>query len=95
MIEGIAMKKLILARALTTALAACNNAAEERRPTRPQPPPRRPPPPQRRRVPKRRRTAGTYEYEMDGKATTSVLRPMARTRHQDGKVDREGPVGRA
>ena len=84
------MRRLILAAALTTALAACNNAAEE---------PAADDTAMATETPAAAPaateassgTAGTYEYEMDGKTTTSVLMPDGMYQDsQDGKVVEKG-----
>jgi hypothetical protein len=89
------MRRLILAAALTTALAACNNAAEE---------PAADDTAVATETPAATEassgtaateastgTAGTYAYEMDGKATTSVLMPDGTYQDsQDGKVVEKG-----
>ena len=79
------MKKLILAAALTTALAGCNNSTEEpaaketaaatATPT----------------LTEASTAAGTYEYEYEGKAMTTVMMADGMyTDSADGKVTEKG-----
>lgn len=77
------MKKLVLVAALAAALAGCDNAAEEADDTAtvetPAP------------TATAETTAGTYEYQVDGKMTTAVLSPDGTyADSQDGKVVESG-----
>jgi hypothetical protein len=85
------MKKLILAAALTTALAACNNAAEDS----PEPAAEETTSAAATETPAATESAstaaGTYEYTLDGKQTTTVLMADGMyTDTQDGKVVEKG-----
>jgi opacity protein-like surface antigen len=80
------MKKLVLVAALAAALGACSQAAEEADDTA-----TATETPAAEDTAAATGSAGTYEYEVDGKATTSVLAADGTYEDtQDGKVIEKG-----
>jgi len=80
------MKKLILAVALTTALAACNSTTEEPAAVDTAAATATPTPTETAST-----AAGTYEYEYEGKAMTTVMMADGMyTDSADGKVTEKG-----
>jgi hypothetical protein len=79
------MKNLVLAAGLSLALVACNDAAEEADDTAVAEAPAA------TEAVAAESSAGTYEFEMDGKATVAVLNPDGTyTDTQDGAVVESG-----
>jgi hypothetical protein len=84
------MNKLILAAALSAALVACGDAAEEADDTAAVEAPA-PEAAAADAAAAAESSAGTYEYELDGKPTTAVLAADGKyTDTQDGKVVEQG-----
>ncbi len=81
------MKKLILVAALSAALGACSQAAEEAD----EPAASETPAVEETVAAAADGAAGTYEFTLDGKVTTSVLKPDGSYEDsQDGKVTEKG-----
>jgi hypothetical protein len=79
------MKKLVIVAALAAALGACSQAAEEADDTAATEAPTV------EETVAAEGSAGTYEYELDGKATIAVLKPDGSYEDsQDGKVVEKG-----